>query len=611
MRVANALARTHSTSPSIVSGKWSISPERVPPGPGVGLVLRGHRAARDRRGQPRQPLRRRGRGVAGPRRGRGSPPPDAGRRAAAGRGGRRRRWASRAPRPRVADQREQQPRAQRGRDVMTGADRRVEPRRVPGDRVRERRGGQGREVAEVMRPVCPVTLAAWTGICGGWGRRCARSRATAWGSCGCSTGTGSARSRAASCSRARRAAPSRACSTAARSTRRPSRWSPRPPPHRRPATRTSPSPPPSPRAWPARAAPPCSATRCPPPAPRRWARRSNAAPRGARLHARRCRRAGAHRAPISPRSPAASASPSSTRPPPTPPAPACAAGPPSPSAPTDFLLDLWVPVPSVLIVGSGAIGAALADQAALLGWTSRTVDGPRRDRRRRRRVHRRRRPRAARPRPRVRRRADRGPARARASSARSAPGAPSPPGASGCSPRASPRTSSHGCTARSGSTSAPAPPPRRPCRSSRRSSRCAAAARRRRARRVGEPHRRMTADRPRRRAAPGVLGRTGGARSPSSSALFVVWRHGVPRVGGRAAGRPAARGRRGRARRRAVRRPAQLDLRRPPEARRRALRRQARPPHRHHRRRAPRRRLHRGRGGPPLPDQARGAARRP
>jgi xanthine dehydrogenase accessory factor len=39
----------------------------------------------------------------------------------------------------------------------------------------------------------------------------------------------------------------------------------------------------------------------------------------------------------------------------------------------DFLLDLWVPVPSVLIVGSGAIGAALADQAALLGWTSRAV----------------------------------------------------------------------------------------------------------------------------------------------------------------------------------------------------------------------------------------------
>jgi xanthine dehydrogenase accessory factor len=40
----------------------------------------------------------------------------------------------------------------------------------------------------------------------------------------------------------------------------------------------------------------------------------------------------------------------------------------------EFLLDLWVPVPSVLIVGVGAIGAALADQAALLGWTARTVE---------------------------------------------------------------------------------------------------------------------------------------------------------------------------------------------------------------------------------------------
>ncbi|WP_296377143.1 MULTISPECIES: XdhC family protein [unclassified Pseudonocardia] len=37
----------------------------------------------------------------------------------------------------------------------------------------------------------------------------------------------------------------------------------------------------------------------------------------------------------------------------------------------ELLLDLWVPVPSVLIVGSGAIGAALEAQAALLGWSSR------------------------------------------------------------------------------------------------------------------------------------------------------------------------------------------------------------------------------------------------
>jgi len=37
----------------------------------------------------------------------------------------------------------------------------------------------------------------------------------------------------------------------------------------------------------------------------------------------------------------------------------------------ELLLDLWVPVPSVLIVGSGAIGAAMAAQAQLLGWSSR------------------------------------------------------------------------------------------------------------------------------------------------------------------------------------------------------------------------------------------------
>lgn len=41
----------------------------------------------------------------------------------------------------------------------------------------------------------------------------------------------------------------------------------------------------------------------------------------------------------------------------------------------DLLVDLWVPQPSVLIVGSGAIGGALADQAALLGWTSRFETG--------------------------------------------------------------------------------------------------------------------------------------------------------------------------------------------------------------------------------------------
>ncbi|MFR9802244.1 XdhC family protein [Pseudonocardia sp. RS010] len=40
---------------------------------------------------------------------------------------------------------------------------------------------------------------------------------------------------------------------------------------------------------------------------------------------------------------------------------------------TEILLDLWVPVPSVLVVGAGAIGEALLAQAALLGWAARTV----------------------------------------------------------------------------------------------------------------------------------------------------------------------------------------------------------------------------------------------
>ncbi|NMH99924.1 XdhC/CoxF family protein [Pseudonocardia sp. K10HN5] len=43
------------------------------------------------------------------------------------------------------------------------------------------------------------------------------------------------------------------------------------------------------------------------------------------------------------------------------------------AAGTDLLLDLWVPVPSVLVVGSGAIGDALLAQAALLGWGGRRV----------------------------------------------------------------------------------------------------------------------------------------------------------------------------------------------------------------------------------------------
>jgi xanthine dehydrogenase accessory factor len=39
----------------------------------------------------------------------------------------------------------------------------------------------------------------------------------------------------------------------------------------------------------------------------------------------------------------------------------------------DVLLDLWVPVPTVLVVGAGAIGEALLAQAALLGWAGLRV----------------------------------------------------------------------------------------------------------------------------------------------------------------------------------------------------------------------------------------------
>nr|WP_238589894.1 XdhC family protein [Pseudonocardia sp. AL041005-10] len=40
---------------------------------------------------------------------------------------------------------------------------------------------------------------------------------------------------------------------------------------------------------------------------------------------------------------------------------------------TAVLVDLLVPVPSVLVVGEGALGAALHAQAGLLGWSARTV----------------------------------------------------------------------------------------------------------------------------------------------------------------------------------------------------------------------------------------------
>lgn len=40
-----------------------------------------------------------------------------------------------------------------------------------------------------------------------------------------------------------------------------------------------------------------------------------------------------------------------------------------------MLLDIWVPVPTVLVVGSGVIGDALLAQAALLGWAGERVTG--------------------------------------------------------------------------------------------------------------------------------------------------------------------------------------------------------------------------------------------
>ncbi len=41
----------------------------------------------------------------------------------------------------------------------------------------------------------------------------------------------------------------------------------------------------------------------------------------------------------------------------------------------ELLVDLWVPVPSVLVAGAGAIGEALVAQAGLLGWGARTETG--------------------------------------------------------------------------------------------------------------------------------------------------------------------------------------------------------------------------------------------
>jgi len=42
------------------------------------------------------------------------------------------------------------------------------------------------------------------------------------------------------------------------------------------------------------------------------------------------------------------------------------------AAGAELLVDIWVPVPSVLVAGAGAIGEALVAQAELLGWAART-----------------------------------------------------------------------------------------------------------------------------------------------------------------------------------------------------------------------------------------------
>jgi len=46
-----------------------------------------------------------------------------------------------------------------------------------------------------------------------------------------------------------------------------------------------------------------------------------------------------------------------------------------PAGGAELLVDLWVPVPSVLVAGAGAIGEALRAQAELLGWGARAETG--------------------------------------------------------------------------------------------------------------------------------------------------------------------------------------------------------------------------------------------
>lgn len=46
-----------------------------------------------------------------------------------------------------------------------------------------------------------------------------------------------------------------------------------------------------------------------------------------------------------------------------------------PAGAGELLVDIWVPMPSVLVAGAGAIGEALIAQAALLGWEARAETG--------------------------------------------------------------------------------------------------------------------------------------------------------------------------------------------------------------------------------------------
>ena len=98
------------------------------------------------------------------------------------------------------------------------------------------------------------------------------------------------------------------------------------------------------------------------------------------VHRGRRRRAGADRPGAGRARTAAWAPPSWTRPPPRRPGGRLQRGATTTErielVGAELLLDLWVPVPSVLVVGSGAIGDALIAQAGLLGWGTRRESEP-------------------------------------------------------------------------------------------------------------------------------------------------------------------------------------------------------------------------------------------